>query len=56
MSYEVHRVANGYLLMPVRSYEKNGCNLFSEMYVFESYQRMVDKLHEILEEKKHVQS
>lgn len=55
MNYEIRKVANGYMVTPAFDGRTGICHSDKEVYVFESYQRMVDKLHELLE-KKDVQS
>lgn len=50
--YEIRKVANGYLVMPLKDFHRGDCSPPNEqIYVFETYQRLCDKLHELLETK-----
>lgn len=48
-SYEIVKVRNGYVVHLGWSYNKNGMN-WEEVYVFNDYGKMVDKLFELLNE------
>jgi hypothetical protein len=49
MNVEIKKIANGYLVLPIRYFRDTSAVHDTDIYVFESYSKMMDKLQEILE-------
>lgn len=48
MMYEVVRTQNGYIVRPPPAFHKGNCSDPHDCYVFNDYQKMADKLFELL--------
>lgn len=49
MNVEVKKVANGYLVMPVHDYRRDGQVMLEKIWVFRDFRQLCDSLQEILE-------
>lgn len=53
MMYEVFKVANGYMLRPTPDHSRGTYSNQFDVYVFNDYSKMADKLHELLNQNDH---